>query len=68
MKGHPRLRDLAREEFKLAAETIGIEGRGSFYESTGVVRDIIQNHLLQLLALTASQERPNFPRISLNDR
>ena len=31
-----------------AAESIGIEGRGAFYEQTGVVRDIIQNHLLQV--------------------
>jgi glucose-6-phosphate 1-dehydrogenase len=34
-----------------AAETIGIEGRGAFYEQTGVVRDIIQNHLLQVMAM-----------------
>src|SRR6266576_1518527 len=33
-----------------AAETIGIEGRAVFYESTGALRDFVQNHLLQLLA------------------
>ncbi|MCC6646585.1 MAG: glucose-6-phosphate dehydrogenase [Polyangiaceae bacterium] len=38
-----------------AAETVGVEGRGKYYESSGVVRDMIQNHLLQLLALTAME-------------
>src|SRR5262249_12546237 len=37
------------------AETVGIEGRGKYYESAGVVRDMFQNHLLQLLALTAME-------------
>ncbi|MEO6572428.1 MAG: glucose-6-phosphate dehydrogenase, partial [Polyangiaceae bacterium] len=36
-----------------AAETVGLEGRGGYYEHAGVVRDMFQNHLLQLLALTA---------------
>lgn len=35
-----------------ASETIGIEGRGAFYEQTGALRDLVQSHLLQLLALT----------------
>ena len=38
-----------------AAETIGIEGRGRFYEETGILRDIIQNHQLQVLALTTME-------------
>ncbi len=33
-------------------ESIGIEGRGSIYEEMGAIRDVVQNHLLQLLALT----------------
>jgi glucose-6-phosphate 1-dehydrogenase len=37
------------------AESMGIEGRASFYEQAGAVRDIVQNHLLQLLALTAME-------------
>ena len=37
------------------AETIGVEGRGDFYEEAGAVRDMIQNHLLQLLALVAME-------------
>jgi glucose-6-phosphate 1-dehydrogenase len=35
-----------------AAEKIGIEGRGNFYDSTGALRDVVQSHLLQLAALT----------------
>ena len=37
------------------AESIGVEGRGRFYDQTGVVRDIVQNHLLQVLALVAME-------------
>jgi len=43
-----------------AAETVGLEGRAKYYESAGVVRDMFQNHLLQLLALTA-MEPPEVP-------
>jgi len=39
-----------------AAEEIDIEGRVSFYEQTGALRDLIQSHLLQLLALTVMDE------------
>jgi len=42
------------------AEDIGVEGRGRFYEQTGVTRDIVENHLMQLLCLTAME-----PPISL---
>lgn len=35
----------------IASEAIGIEGRGTFYEQTGALRDLIQSHLLQLTAL-----------------
>ncbi|MCX7817830.1 MAG: glucose-6-phosphate dehydrogenase [Kiritimatiellae bacterium] len=39
-----------------AAETVGMEsGRGAFYDATGVVRDMVQNHLLQLLCLVAME-------------
>lgn len=37
------------------AEEIGVEGRGAFYEETGVLRDIVQNHLLQVLGLIAME-------------
>jgi glucose-6-phosphate 1-dehydrogenase len=39
-----------------AAETIGIEDRVNFYENVGALRDLIQSHLLQLLALVAMEE------------
>ena len=38
-----------------AAETVGVEHRAGYYEQAGVVRDMFQNHLLQLLALTAME-------------
>lgn len=39
-----------------AAETLGVEGRAGFYEQTGSLRDLIQSHLLQLLALVTMDE------------
>jgi glucose-6-phosphate 1-dehydrogenase len=38
-----------------AAETVGVGGRGRFYEETGVLRDIVQNHLLEVLSLVAME-------------
>jgi glucose-6-phosphate 1-dehydrogenase len=38
-----------------AAETVGVEQRAKYYDSAGVVRDMFQNHLLQLVALTAME-------------
>ena len=38
-----------------AAETVGVEGRGGYYQEAGIVRDMFQNHLFQLLALTAME-------------
>lgn len=37
------------------AEDLGVEGRGGFYEGTGAMRDMVQNHLLQLLCLVAME-------------
>jgi glucose-6-phosphate 1-dehydrogenase len=42
------------------AESIGIEGRTAFYEQAGATRDVLQNHLLQLLALTAMEPPIDF--------
>ena len=42
------------------AEDVGIGGRAQFYEKTGAARDVLQNHLLQLLALTAMEEPVEF--------
>lgn len=43
-----------------AAESIDIEGRVQFYEQTGALRDVLQGHLLQLLALTIADIPENF--------
>jgi glucose-6-phosphate 1-dehydrogenase len=37
------------------SETIGVEGRGSFYDGVGAVRDVLQNHLLQVVSLLAME-------------
>lgn len=37
------------------AETFGVEGRGTFYEQTGAIRDVVQNHLLQVVAFLAME-------------
>jgi glucose-6-phosphate 1-dehydrogenase len=50
-----------------AAETIGIEGRGTFYEQTGVVRDIIQNHLLQVMSLVTMEVPASFSADDIRD-
>lgn len=39
-----------------ASETTGIKGRETFYDATGVVRDVVQNHVLQMLAMTLMEE------------
>jgi len=38
-----------------SAESIGVENRGKYYDSTGALRDMVQNHLLQLVSLTAME-------------
>jgi glucose-6-phosphate 1-dehydrogenase len=49
------------------AESIGIEGRAGFYEQAGAIRDIIQNHLLQLVALTAMEPPIDFTADSVRN-
>jgi glucose-6-phosphate 1-dehydrogenase len=49
------------------AETIGIEDRGAFYEETGASRDVLQNHLMQLLALVAMEPPASFDADALRD-
>jgi glucose-6-phosphate 1-dehydrogenase len=49
---------LVRRIDVLMHESGGVDGRGSFYESVGAIRDVVQNHMLQLLAL-ATMERPD---------
>jgi glucose-6-phosphate 1-dehydrogenase len=49
------------------AESIGIEGRAGFYEQAGAIRDIFQNHLLQLLAITAMEPPIDFTAESVRN-
>ncbi len=49
------------------AESIGVEERGSFYEETGTTRDVVQNHLLQLLSLVAMEPPATFEPDALRD-
>jgi glucose-6-phosphate 1-dehydrogenase len=51
-----------------AAESIGIEGRGAFYDETGVVRDMVQSHLLQILALCAMEPPISFAADAIRDQ
>ncbi len=50
-----------------AAETIGIEHRAKYYEQAGVLRDMFQNHLLQLLTLTAMEPPSHFRADAVRD-
>jgi glucose-6-phosphate 1-dehydrogenase len=43
-----------------AAETLGIEGRGPFYEKAGALRDVMQNHMMELLSLVALEPPSSF--------
>jgi glucose-6-phosphate 1-dehydrogenase len=49
------------------AESIGIEGRSAFYERAGAIRDIFQNHMLQLVALTAMEPPIDFTSESVRN-
>ncbi|WP_170438219.1 glucose-6-phosphate dehydrogenase [Ruegeria arenilitoris] len=42
------------------AETVGVEGRGAYYDQSGAMRDMVQNHLVQLLCLTAMEPPSTF--------
>ncbi|HEU0305413.1 MAG TPA: glucose-6-phosphate dehydrogenase [Lysobacter sp.] len=42
------------------AETVGVEGRGDYYDHSGAMRDMLQNHMLQLLCLTAMEPPARF--------
>ncbi|HSS72287.1 MAG TPA: glucose-6-phosphate dehydrogenase [Gaiellaceae bacterium] len=49
------------------AESMGIEGRAGFYEHAGAIRDVFQNHLLQLVALTAMEPPVDFSAESVRN-
>src|SRR5437870_10341959 len=50
-----------------AAETLGVETRAGFYERTGALRDMVQNHLLQLLCLVAMEPPTDLSADSIRD-
>ncbi len=49
------------------AESLGVEGRGAYYEEAGVIRDMVQNHLLQLLCLVAMEPPIGWQPRSIRD-
>jgi glucose-6-phosphate 1-dehydrogenase len=49
------------------AETVGVENRGAYYEEAGALRDMIQNHLLQLLCLLAMEPPVTFDSAPVRD-
>jgi glucose-6-phosphate 1-dehydrogenase len=50
-----------------AAETVGVEQRGSYYETAGALRDMVPNHLFQLVSLTAMEPPISFEADSVRD-
>lgn len=50
-----------------AGETVGVEGRGGYYERSGALRDMIQNHLLQVFAHTAMEAPARFDADTFRD-
>ena len=51
-----------------AAEELGMEGRGSFYEEVGVLRDVVQNHMIEMLALAAMEPPVSFKAEDVRDQ
>ena len=50
-----------------AAESVGVEERGGYYDSAGALRDMMQSHLLQLVSLTAMEPPVSFDATSVHD-
>jgi glucose-6-phosphate 1-dehydrogenase len=51
-----------------AAETVGVEARGAFYEATGALRDMVPNHVFSLLAMVAMEPPGNFDAAGIRNR
>ncbi|MEM8869255.1 MAG: glucose-6-phosphate dehydrogenase, partial [Pseudomonadota bacterium] len=49
------------------AESIGVEGRGGYYDKSGAMRDMVQNHIMQLLCLTAMEPPARFEPDAVRD-
>ncbi len=50
-----------------AAESIGVEGRGAYYQEAGALRDMVQNHLLQVMATVAMEPSATFSADAVRD-
>ena len=50
-----------------AAETVGVDGRGAYYDKSGAMRDMVQNHLMQLLCLIAMEPPYHFDPDAVRD-
>ena len=50
------------------AESIGIAGRGGYYDQSGAIRDMLQNHMMQLMALTAMEPPVTFDAKAVRDQ
>ena len=51
----------------MVAETVGVEDRGNYYDKAGVVRDMVQNHMFQLMALVAMEPPTSFQADAVRD-
>ena len=60
-------RDTVNHAQITVAEELGVEGRGKYYDQSGVLRDIVQNHLMQLVALTALEPLGSMSTKALRD-
>ncbi|MEO1273884.1 MAG: glucose-6-phosphate dehydrogenase [Pseudomonadota bacterium] len=49
------------------AESVGVEGRGGYYDTSGAMRDMVQNHIMQLLCLTAMEPPSQFEPDAVRD-
>jgi len=49
------------------SETLGVEGRGGYYDNSGAIRDMVQNHLLQLMCLVAMEPPPSMDADAVRD-
>ena len=50
------------------AETLGVEGRANYFDHTGLLRDMFQNHMIEMLALTAMEPPERFDADDIHDR
>jgi glucose-6-phosphate 1-dehydrogenase len=51
----------------ISSETLGVEKRAGYYDSSGVLRDMFQNHMMQLLSLVAMEPPPHFSADAIHD-